>query len=127
MLDKSITGLLLIVGLINFLPVIGLFVSGRMQTMYGVDLSDPNLMILMRHRALLFGLVGGFILLAAFKPDLQPLAFAMGLLSMLGFILIAWQQGGYGPGIAKVVSIDWLAIVLMLIALGLYAYRRAQA
>lgn len=33
---------------------------------------EPNLEILMRHRAVLFGLIGAFMVFAAFKPGIGP-------------------------------------------------------
>ena len=47
-----------IAALIHLAPVIGLFNTSRMETLYGVSLSDPTMALLMRHRALLFGIVG---------------------------------------------------------------------
>ena len=126
MTTKLITILLVLVGLINFLPVMGLFSVERMQSLYGVDISDPNLAILMRHRALLFGLVGGFILYAAFTPAMQPAAFVLALISMAGFWVIAATTGEYNTGITKVVRIDIVGLVLCLAALLLYFLRPAD-
>lgn len=123
-MGEILVGLLLIVGLINFLPVMGLFSPARMQAMYGVDLADPNLSILMRHRALMFGLLGGFIMVAAFNPLLQPAAFILGFVSMVGFMLIAWQAGPYSAGISKVVLADAIGTVLLIVAAGLYFFLR---
>jgi hypothetical protein len=117
---KLMIGLMLLAGLLNFLPLAGLFSVTRMQTLYGVDLSDPNLAIFMRHRALLFGIVGGFILCAAFMPALQPAAFVMGFVSMLGFIALAWLTGGYNSGINKLVLLDWVGVSALALALLLY-------
>ena len=79
MTDNIITTLLLLVGLINFAPVLGAISAQKMANSYGVDLQDPNLAVLMRHRALLFGIVGGFIIYAAWHPVYQPMAFLFGL------------------------------------------------
>lgn len=46
----------------------------KIQALYGIHLRDPNLEILMRHRAILFGLLGLFTGFAAFQPGLQALA-----------------------------------------------------
>ena len=122
---KIMTGLVLLAGLINFLPVLGLLSVERMQALYAVDLRDPNLAILMRHRALLFGLVGGFMMWAAFQHQLLPAAFVMGFVSMLGFMVLAWQSGGYNAAIHKLVVIDALASIALAVALVLYLVDRS--
>ena len=80
MTTKLIAGLVIFAGLINFLPVMGLISASRLQALYSIELSDPNLVVLMRHRALLFGLLGGFMIWSAFNPSLLPAAFIMGKL-----------------------------------------------
>ena len=127
MIEKTITGLLVLVGIIHLLPVSGVLGSERLTALYGVSLSDPNLLILMRHRAVLFGLLGLFMVYAAFKPSLQPLAFLAGFLSVASFMVIAWSVGGYNESIRKVVIADVVAIVALGIAGVLYVLSRNQS
>ena len=105
--------LVLIAAAINLAPAVGVFAPERMSALYGVDLGDPNLQILMRHRAVLFGLVGGVLLAAAFYPPLRVLGYAMGFSSMVSFLLIAWGIGGYGAEIRRVILIDELGIAAL--------------
>jgi hypothetical protein len=56
--------------------------------------ADSNLSILLRHWAVLFGLVGGFMQYAAFKPELATVATLGDLVSMLTYVLIARQTPG---------------------------------
>ena len=51
----------LVVGIVNLLPMIGVSSAARRQTLYDVAVEDPNLVILMRHRAILFGIVGALL------------------------------------------------------------------
>lgn len=118
--NKIISTLLLIVGVINFLPLIGIISTEQLGKLYSISVNDDNLAILMRHRALLFGLIGGFIIFAAFKPHFQIVAFVMGFTSMLGFILIASQASTYNNALKKVITIDWVALGLLTVALILY-------
>ena len=64
--------LLVIAGLINFLPVIGILSAGRIAGAYDVEVEGPDLELLLRHRALLFGLVGGFLLASVVVPAIAP-------------------------------------------------------
>ena len=81
----------------------------RLAGLYGLParlLEDPNLVILMRHRAVLFGLLGGFLLLAAFRPNLQAIALVMGFASVLSFLGLAWSAGPHNAAIGRVVTAD---------------------
>ena len=126
-MEKIVTGLLVLVGIIHLLPVSGVLGAERLLALYGVSLNDPNLLILMRHRAVLFGLLGLFMVYAAFKPSLQPLAFLAGFLSVVSFMAIAWSVGGYNEAIRKVVIADVVAVVALGIAGVLYALSRNQS
>lgn len=91
--------------------------AGRLAGLYGVSLNDANLEILMRHRAVLFGLLGAFLVLAAFQPSLQRPAVIAGLVSVISFIVIAWSVGGYNDAVGKVVFADIIATVALVILL----------
>jgi hypothetical protein len=107
------TFLVLIAAAINLAPVLGAILPERMGPLYGVELADPNLQILMRHRAVLFGVVGGLLLVAAFHPPLRALGYAVGFFSMLSFPLIAWLVGGYSPEIHRVILVDVVGIAAL--------------
>jgi hypothetical protein len=70
----------------------------------------------MRHRAVLFGLLGVFLLYAAFRPALRTLAIIAGFVSVTSFIAIAWSVGGYNDAVNRVVIADIIAIVALIAA-----------
>ncbi len=107
------TLLVLVAAAINLAPLLGAFAPERMTALYGVSLDDPNLQILMRHRAVLFGLVGGLLLVAAFRPPLRTLGYAAGFVSMLSFLLIAWRVGEYSAEIQRVILVDVIGIAAL--------------
>ena len=98
----------------------GLLGAERLAALYGLDFSEPSLSILMRHRAVLFGLLGAFLVFAAFRPSLQPLAFIAAFVSVLSFLLLAWSSGGYNPQVGRVVTADLVALVALVIGAAVY-------
>jgi len=115
-MEKVVAGLLVLVGIIHLLPVSGVLGVERLAVLYGISVSEPNLEILMRHRAVLFGLLGVFLLYAAFQPSLRAWAIVAGFVSVVSFIAIAWSVGGYNESVRKVVIADVVAIVALVAA-----------
>ncbi|MDO8288754.1 MAG: hypothetical protein Q7T44_06000 [Parvibaculum sp.] len=122
-MDIAITLIMLVVGYINFHPLIGIVSVARLQALYGPPIEGADMAILMRHRALLFGILGGFIMYAAFVPELRVLAFVAGFTNMLGFVVIARLVGGYRSRVARVERIDMVASALLAVALVLHLVR----
>jgi hypothetical protein len=107
------TLLVLIAAAINLAPVLGAFGAERMSALYGVNLDDPNLQILMRHRAVLFGIVGGLMVVAAFHAPLRTVGYVVGFVSMLSFLLVAWLAGNYSAEIERVMLVDVVGIAAL--------------
>jgi hypothetical protein len=112
---------LISVGLVNVFPVIAAFNPNLLNSLYGVDVSDPNLLILLQHRAVLFGIMGGFMIMAAFDSALHNAAFVMGMVSMLAYVVIAWIIRDYNAAIQRVIMIDLVASAVLL---GVYVLHR---
>ena len=115
-MGKAISYCLVVVGLINFAPVMGVISAQKLESAYSVALAGNDLVILMRHRALLFGILGAFILYSAFNPFYQPAAMIMSGASMVGFALLVLGVGGYNEAVGKVLFIDVLGILFLLAA-----------
>jgi hypothetical protein len=111
MLTKA---LFLIAGIVNLAPVSGVLSADMLETLYGVALEDSNLIILMRHRAVLFGVVGALLVASAFRPALRPIGLAAGLTSMLAFIVIAFVVGDFNTQLRQAAWIDLAASALLL-------------
>lgn len=119
MKDAIVTLLFLVAGIMKLLPLIGVLGAKRLSALYRIPFQEPNLLILMQHRAVLFGLLGAFLIYAAFQPGLQPLAFFAGLVSALSFIGLAKAVGSYNPAIAKLVVADVFVTFSLVIGFGL--------
>ena len=115
---------LLVGGAIHLLPLVGVLGADWLALLYGLPIVEPNLAILMRHRAVLFGLVGGLMVFAIFKPALRPVALAVGLLSVSSFLYLAWSVGQYNALLSRVVAADILALVCLLAGAAVHAYRQ---
>lgn len=107
--------MLVVVAIIHLLPLSGLLGTERLTALYGITFDEPNLAILMRHRAVLFGLLGLFFLTAAFRPDLQGIAFAGGFASVLSFLYLAWSVGNYNPQVGRIFTADVIALICLVV------------
>lgn len=103
-------------GVIHLLPLSGLVGPARLEALYGIPVDDPNLDILLRHRAVLFGILGAFILASIRRPTWQVPAITAGLVSATTFVLIAWLVGGYNDELQTVIDADIIAIVALVTA-----------
>lgn len=122
-----VSAMLLVVGLIHLLPLSGALGSEHLASLYGLAFTEPNLEILMRHRAVLFGLLGAFLVFCAFKPAYQAMAFIGGFVSVASFLCIAWSVGGYNPQVARVFTADIVALVCLAVGGGAHACARRRA
>ena len=109
MIENAIKGLLLIVAIVHLLPVIGFFGTGALQRLYGIDIEDPDLEVLMRHRSMLFAILGVVVAYAAFHPPTRPVAFAAAAASLLSFFYLAATVPNTSPAIRKIVIADLVA------------------
>lgn len=116
-MPKAISLILIIVGLIHLLPVTGVLGAGKLYGLYGVAIGYSNLELLMRHRAVLFGLLGTFLIYAAFNPVLYRHATLAGLVSAVSFIVLAYTTTThYNHAVGTIIAVDIVAATLLLIA-----------
>jgi hypothetical protein len=111
---------LIIVGVIHLIPLSGALSVERLNSLYGISITDPDLSILMRHRAVLFGLLGLFCIYAAVKPPLQFIALTAGAVSVVSFLYLAFATGGYNEELRRVFIADLVAAVFL--AIGFTGY-----
>lgn len=116
-----IAPLYLVPAVIHLLPLFGLLGPTQLTTLYGLDFSDPSLQVLMRHRAVLFGLLGVLLAAAAFRPTLRTPALIGGFASVLSFFALAYGTEGANAQVMRVAAVDWLAFACLLVAAALQA------
>ena len=104
---------LILVALIHALPVMGVLGATKLSQLYAITVQDPNLELLLRHRAVLFGLLAAFLAYAAVRPELHRLALIAGFISVMTFLALAQPAGALNTALTTVVRADWLALVLL--------------
>ena len=119
--------MLALVALIHLAPLAGVLGVARMEAAYGIDIAGPDLAVLMRHRAVMFGLLGGFMLVGIFVRALQPWALGLALLSAGAFVLLAWATPGHNANLTKVALVDVAAVLFALLGLGAWWLQRGTA
>lgn len=126
-MNRIITAALLVVALIHLLPLAGVLGSERLGVLYGIAIDEPNLEILLRHRAVLFGLLGTFFLVAAFRRSVQFAAIVAGFASVVSFLWLAASIGNANAQVARVVTADLVALASLFVALVAFIVRARRA
>jgi hypothetical protein len=103
-------------GLIHLVPLPGVLGAESLHRLYGIELLDSDLVLLLRHRAVLFGLLGLALLAAIRWPALRAPALIGGSVSALGFLLLALDSGPLGAALTPILVGDIVALFGLLIA-----------
>ena len=122
-----VSAMLIVVGVIHLLPLSGALGSERLLTLYGLRFDEPNLEILMRHRAVLFGLFGAFMVFAAFRPVYQTAAFFAGSVSVVSFLYLAWSVSGYNEQVGRVFMADLIALGFLIVGGVIHVFLQREA
>ena len=125
-MKRIVTAMLIVVAIIHLLPVSGVLSGEQLSTLYGLSFEEPNIEILMRHRSVLFGILGAFILYSAFKPKLHIYALISAAVSIISFLYIAWSVGGYNSQVARVYMADIIALLCLVVAFISYFIVKAK-
>jgi len=124
MKSHMISILIFLAGVINAAPIIGVLSRKKLEKAYGIVIQLSEIEILLRHRAILFGIIGGFMMLSAFYKPLQTSAIIMGFISMVSFIILAMSIGGFNRDIKSVIAFDIIGIGFLAIATALVLIKR---
>lgn len=105
---------LFITGIINIIPSVLAFLPDKIPTSYGIDKLDSNLELLLRHRAILFGIIGGCMIFSALSKRYYEISVIAGLVSMASFVVLYFLANKYiSPELRKVMLTDVAAIVIL--------------
>ncbi len=127
-MNITITASFVVAGLIHLLPLAGITGAAAIERLYGMRITEPDLLIVLRHRALLFGLLGMCLLIAPFRPAWQLPVLAIAVVSAAGFVILALLTEGYSQAIWRVVIADCIALATLgLAAAVIWAERAGKA
>ena len=102
---------LIVAGLIHFLPVTGATGGDQLRAaMYAIPFADPNLM---RHRAVMLGLLDGLVLEAAFRPAMEGIGILVGTVDLASIVGLAWSTGSYDQALSRVVVAEQHCLTLL--------------
>lgn len=112
-----VTSALVAAALVHLIPSVGVLGADTLDVLYGTDLhdndNDIDNDILLRHRAVLFGILGIATLTAAWTRRLQTFALVANLASVASFVVIAVTGPDTTPAIERVTLLDAVLAVLI--------------
>lgn len=114
---------LVLVALIHLLPVPGVLGAEMLHRLYGLPVDTPDMALLLRHRAVLFGLLGIGMIASVAWPAWRPAAYCAAFVSVISFLVLAALENPAQPAIQRVVIADVIALVLLVIG----AWAESQA
>ncbi len=112
------TAVLTAAGILHLLPAAGMAGRMRLRRLYGIDLSDADTLLLMRHRAAMFAAFGLLLLAAAAVPRWRLPGAVAGLISTAAYCGLAGRPRPLSPPLRRLWWIDCpLAIALSAVVL----------
>ena len=97
------------------------FLPSKISKSYGIEILNVNYELLLRHRAAMFGLIGGLLVYAAISRKLYKVSIFVGLFSMLSFIILYFIIGReINAELRKIMLIDIAAVAILLVGFILY-------
>lgn len=114
--ERIAQGLLIIVGMVHVLPSFVALSPDAARTAYGIEITNGDLEVLLRHRAVLLGLLGCGLIIAAFMVSLRVPMIGAAAISMGTFLVLAATTEGLNAETLRVAWIDLAALVGLALA-----------
>ena len=107
---KLIPILFWVLALVHLVPMIAAIMPNQITKLYGIVPGDKTQIVLLQHRALLFGLVGAACALAAHNEAVRWPALIGAVVSMAAFIVMFLLHDPMGGALRKIVLVDLAAL-----------------
>lgn len=111
-----IVAALLIAGVVQLLPLIGVTGAPALRRLYGLEVTEPGLVLLLRHRAVLLAMVGLALFAGLAVPEWRAPVIAFALISKLSFLGLIAVTGSTTPLISRVAKVDAVTSALLVAA-----------
>ncbi len=113
--------ILFVCGIVNFIPGLLVFFPSKLYSSYGISKSEANLELLLRHRAVMLGLIGICMIFSSITLEYILLSTTIGLVSMISFIILYFpNKDNINKQLTKVMKIDLIASLFLFIAFLFY-------
>lgn len=103
-------------GVFHVVPAAGALGPRALERLYGISPTSPTELLLLRHRAVLFGVVGCGMLWGAQEAAMQGPALVMATVCVLGFLLLWPARSTLPPQLLRVRRVDLGLAVLLALA-----------
>lgn len=110
MIEWGIRVVLAVSAVVHLAALVGVVGEARLERLYGVVVADGDLTLLLRHRAVLLGVVGALFGLGAIDPSMTGAALVLGLTSTVSFVVL--HHAATSPGSAAVRRVAQVDVVL---------------
>lgn len=107
--------ILVVIGLITASPVITALNPNGITSLYNVDFEDDAVLLLVRHRQVMLGVLGAALIYGAFFYHLRMMVIFATVVSKLAFIGLCITTPDLTQGIQRVIYFDAVSIVLLLV------------
>jgi hypothetical protein len=107
--------MILVVSGIHLMPLTGLLGRDKLFQLYGIHFTDNNALILMQHRAVLFGVLGGLWVYCALDQKLHNIAYVTSTICVSSFLLLCKLNENINNSIFRVFKADLIALTAIAI------------
>ena len=90
----------------HLVPATAVLSRRRIEELYGITVADPDVELLLRHRALFFGLLGVALIGGAARPRYRRPALLSGVVGLGSFVGLAYSIDGSNGALVRVARVD---------------------
>jgi hypothetical protein len=108
--------ILVVIGVMTASPIITALNPNGITSLYNVTFEDDAVLLLVRHRQVMLGVLGAALVYGAFFYHLRMRVITAAVFSKLAFIGLCITTPDLTQGIQRVIYFDAISIVLLLIA-----------
>ena len=112
----TFVAMMLIAAVIHLAPLSGALGADALQRLYELRFDDPDRLLLMRHRAVLFGLIGVGLMCAIRIAAWRAPVLLAGLASTLAFLVLGLATPGINDALQRVLVADAVAFAALVVA-----------